>query len=198
MTADRSGSLLQLVELNEHLKAVAGGGLQVKLMALNASVLVQRAGEIASGFGVIARELGVFSGELGACLEQLKDFSHRTMAATTRSSVARQRQVILLRAAAQSGGAAGILGGIAERQRAAREALDAEIRGLRRQLGQVMERAFSLGRTGLALTRSAKVEAAHTKVFSGDFGMLARSFESEVQQVVEALGAARTKLGEGP
>lgn len=160
-TRGHAADLERAVTVNEEIKRIIVTSSEVQLAAMNAMLTAKRAGERSLGFAVVSSELRVFSRQLDGfmqCLAALiSGLIQRVAQALKQARVLRALQMAM----DQSDGARELLAALARRKQEHIQRTRQDIVQDWAVLSLRLERAQRLCGTGVALSRSAKIEAAH-------------------------------------
>lgn len=186
--------LIKAIRINEEIKHVLDDSRQINLVALNALLTARQAGERSRGFSVVARQLRALSGELEQAMsaldaviaslvgniaealkeERLNSYIAGAHAATETPPPCLERMRVAAR------------GRVARRQEAAERCwarLDTDVR-----------RTLRLSEMGGALSRNAKVEAAHGGAMAAMLTQVAGQIEQTVENITRRLRALRATV----
>ncbi|MCB6183546.1 hypothetical protein LIN78_08300 [Leeia sp. TBRC 13508] len=179
--------LLDIVHLNEGIKQVVVIAFHINLMALNAILLANRAGKIALGFGVISKELRVLAVELTQLMHALKAEAHDSVNCITVLLRQERRRLLLTAAQSQVTNHTSALAGVIESHAAYRDEQVVRIKHLRNELlGKLMD-ARRICQFGIAISRSAKIEAAYGGSFSQQLKEVSTDFDQNIHAILPAL-----------
>lgn len=187
--------LVDMVHLNEGIKEVVVIAFQINIMALNAILLANRAGRAALGFSVISKELRVLSVELTRLMQLLKQDAYRSVALITDLLRQERRAKLMQTANALSGEHCGALKQRLGQQKQAFSRIRSDIRQYRRELRVKLDDAQKICQFGIAISRSAKIEAAYGAAYSNQLSEVSQDFDQNIQAIVPALAALHDGLG---
>ncbi|HWV39979.1 MAG TPA: methyl-accepting chemotaxis protein [Vulgatibacter sp.] len=189
-----SQQLATIVGLTEGIKGVVAIASQINVMALNAIVLSQRAGEIAQGFGVISKELRALSMELTSLMNALSADAF-TVVNLVSDQLRRERRYQLLRAAQLVlPDPSAPLNRVLAEQQTRFQSCTQEVHERRLCLLDRLEEARKLCRFGTAISRSAKIEAAFGQGFRSALGGVSQDFDKTIQTILPSIEALIDKV----
>jgi len=189
-TGGHAADLERAVTVNEEIKRIVVTSSEVRLAAMNAMLTAKRAGERSLGFAVVSSELRVFSGQLDGFMQALaaliSGLIQRVAELLKQTRVLRALRMTM----DQSDGARELLAALARRKQ---EHIQSTRQGILQDwevLSLQLERAQRLCGTGAALSRSAKIEAAH----GGDMASTLRQVAEQIEETVGSMLAILTAL----
>lgn len=184
----------RMVKINEDIKQVVQISGEVNLAALNAMFIAKKAGEVARGFGVVSGELRAFSkrledamnsltrqvfvllGDVSAYGRQWRNYSGHLQAASHGAQARHYLEATLLR----------LENNIHRSQR--------DIVARQQQLIAGVGQARKLCNSGLAIARSAKIEAVYGQQMAGGLRHVAEEVEQAVTNIVTTLKGLELQL----
>ncbi|WP_018151987.1 hypothetical protein [Leeia oryzae] len=179
--------LLDMVRLNEGIKKVVIIAFHINLMALNAILLANRAGRTALGFGVISKELRVLAVDLTHLMHDLKADAYESVNLIT-VLLRQERRKILLESARQSlSQHQDALVAVIETQQNEQTSQRQRISQLRVKLLEKLDDARRICQFGIAISRSAKIEAAYGAGYSMQLSDVSSDFDQNIHAILPAL-----------
>ncbi|MBE9609416.1 hypothetical protein [Chitinilyticum piscinae] len=178
-------ALNQMVQMNESIKLVVNIAFRINLMALNAILLSRRAGDLARGFGVISQELCSLSVALSENMRQVSAHAFHSVAHLSVGLRRQHRMDLFVRTHQQQTDARidAVLQEGADFLSRSHEAAAHE----EAQLHHLLEDAEQLCLFGIALSRSAKIEAAYGASYSSALREIAQEFDDYIQAILPEL-----------
>jgi hypothetical protein len=182
--------LKAIAEINEEIKSIVCASENISLTATNAILVARQAGINAVGFSMVARELRMFSEKMSVAMQGLAGLIYWQVEVIA-SKRHRVRNLDLLTKA-------GSFGGLAQAriaQACARSLADVDeierlIASQVRDLQVTMRRTGKQCTTGLAIARSANIEAAH----GGPMTPVLHQIAQNVEEVVGNIAGRVKKL----
>lgn len=203
MTATRTAAALRcadlhvVVRIGEGMREVVRRAREVNIAALNARLASRRQGERALGFAVAATALREVAGGLTEDMDALT----AELSAMVHGLATRSRQARTLahfgRAAALHPSAATRLDALQSQCLARLEAADARLHRRHAMLARRLAAAQRRCESGLAITRSATIEAAHGGTAAAGLALVARQLAATLQAVSHELAGVQRNLGGG-
>lgn len=192
MSSVQGHELQRFIMLREGIKEVAFRAFQIKLLALNATLLAKRFGEQARGFVVISTELRDFSQLLRTQMEGLGENSTKLVSLAS-YELKLLRQLNLLTSAGQHTAH--------ERLQGAQGQLQTQHQQLQRQMGQIhsamqtwVDDAYQACLFGTVIARTAKIEAAHAGPLGAALADASNQFSEYVEQILPNLEQLKQAL----
>lgn len=194
--ADRASDLLAIVRIGEGIRGVVDIARDVNLAALNAMLSSRQSGEKALGFRVATAELRGVSTRLADAMQGLtllvsgmvRDVAMRQHKQRTRAYYRRIED--------RARHVPEILGEISNRQESEIIRLGGMLGKHRRELGLRTDKAMRLCDQGLALSRSALIEAAYGGDAAPALRQVAEQLTHSIRAVADTLGKVQAELGE--
>ena len=189
-TGGHAADLERAVTVNEEIKRIVVTSSEVRLAAINAMLTAKRAGGRSLGFAVVSSELRVFSGQLDGFMQALAALIYGLIQRV--AQVLKQARVLraLHMTMDQSDRACELLAALARRSREHIQRTSQDIVQEWAALSLQLERAQRLCGTGVALSRSAKIEAAH----GGDMAPTLRQVAEQIEETVGSMLAILRSL----
>lgn len=192
--ATSASDLEQTISINEEIKRIVSSSAEMRLSAINAMLTARRSGETSSGFAVVSTELRTFSRQLDGFMHALSGLIAKLIYSVARMLNEARMQRILGKTMNQSDKADELLQKIAcrktEQMQRVKEGIAKDWQMLALQLG----RAERLCGTGVALSRSAKIEAAHGGEMASTLGQVAVQIEETVGSMRDILMTLKTQV----
>lgn len=186
--------LRRIVRVNESIKEVLQISAASYLVAINSMIIAKSVGEQLSGFGVVSTELRVFSHKLDEAMEKLEmlTFGLVRMAALYKK-LGKERRY-LLDTMAKNQQAQGLLAPVLLRKEEQIQKLEASFADDKSRLASFLSRAIQLCKSGQALAKCAKIEAAYGGELSTVLNQIAEKIEVTVQQILMTLKVLETAI----
>ena len=186
--------LERTIIVNEEIKRIVSASAEIRLAAINAMLIAKRSGEKSVGFAVVSTELRVFSRQLDGYMQSLTELISGLIYSVARMLNQSRMQRIVQTAMDQSKKAGVYIEKLAclkmEHMQIARQDIVKEWDVLTLQI----LRAERLCRTGVALSRSAKIEAAHGGDMASTLGQMAAQIEGTVGSMRTILMALKARV----
>jgi methyl-accepting chemotaxis protein len=189
-SSGHASDLERAITVNEEIKHIVATSSEVRLAAMNAMLTAKRAGERSLGFAVVSSELRVFSRQLDGFMQGLagliSGLIQRVAELLKQTRVLRALQMTM----DQSDKAHELLAALAQRKQ---EHIQRTRQGIMHEwemLSLQLERAQRACGTGAALSRSAKIEAAH----GGDMAPTLRQVAEQIEETVGSMLAILRSL----
>lgn len=189
--------LRRTTQIIEEIKGVVRICEGINLTAINAMLVAKRAGEHSRGFGVVSGELRFFSRQLEERMSETTALvSHlaRDAAATLNQ---RRLQQQMERAAGASERSAKLLNTAMEHKVHALSETRGKIRALEDALSRQVTDAIKLCHTGIALGRSAKIEAVYGGSMEATLGQVSHEVEDRMLELLNRLKSLSTDIQTG-
>ena len=190
----QSSSLEQTILINEEIKRIVSSSAEIRLAAINAMLTARRSGKASLGFAVVSTELRTFSRQLDGYMHALSVLIARLIYSVSRMSNESRIERILKTTLNQSDKACEML----------RKTVDQKVAQMRRigdgiardwqMLSVELGRAERLCTTGVALSRSAKIEAAHGGEMASTLGQVAVQIDETVGCMLDILITLKTQV----
>lgn len=186
--------LERTIIVNEEIKRIVSTSADMRLAAINAMLTAKRSGEKSLGFAVVSTELRVFSRQLDGYMQSLAELISGLIYSVARMLNQSRIQRIVQTAMDQSKKAGDYIEKLAclkmEHMRIARQGIIKEWDVLTLQI----LRAERLCGTGVALSRSAKIEAAYGGDMASTLGQVAAQIEGTVGSMRTILMALKARV----
>ena len=179
--------LLDMVRLSEGIKKVVIIAFHINLMALNAILLANRAGKTALGFGVISKELRVLAVDLTHLMHDLKADAYESVNLITVLLRQERRKVLLDSARQNLSRHQDALALVIETQQKEQASQRQLISQLRVKLLEKLDDARRICQFGIAISRSAKIEAAYGAGYSLQLSDVSSDFDQNIHAILPAL-----------
>jgi hypothetical protein len=186
--------LRRIVTVNENIKTVLGISASSHLVAINSMLIAKSTGDRLLGFGVVSSELRIFSRKLDTAMAALGSLTFDLVKKVSQhKKLSRERQH-LLRTMAKSQRAKTLLEPTLDRKEETLKQLASLFEEDRQKLGRQLGRAIQLCKTGNALARCAKIEAAYGGAIHRVLLQIAEQIEGTVQQILITLNILKTAI----
>lgn len=182
-------ALASVTRFNENIKHVVLSAFHFNIMALNAILLAQRAGNVALGFGVISKELRVASVELSTQMKALAVESHISVNLISDQLRQERRHRLLKQAAAQLPDPNPALQQALRRRDDTLSQIYREVHSIRKSLRSQLDDTHRLCQFGTVISRSAKIEASYGGHYSSALSELSQQFDQQIQHILPAIEA---------
>lgn len=179
--------LSRTVRINEEIKQVVRISSGINLMAINAMLVARQSGARSRGYGVVSGELRSFSGRLESIMLETSSLISR-MIGDLASFLNQKRSMVRIgRASGMTGITAGLLEEAMGRKHHALSRMQKGIRELGDRLGLHSEMALRHCQSGIALARSARIEAVYGGDMAGVLGQVSVEVEGQMLELFERL-----------
>lgn len=175
------------VAINEDIRQVSLMAFEINLMGLNALLLSSRSGAAAQGFGVASGELSHLAVQLAQQMDAVQGQSHALMDALTQQIKLRRYGGLIARAQSEEGAAKAALGHVHGEMQARNRALAARCGSLRAEVEASIRKSLKDCAYGLALARSARIEAAWSGTAEAMLGQVAGRFQGHIENITPLL-----------
>ena len=189
-----ASDLEQTIIINEEIKRIVTGSAEMRLSAINAMLTARRSGKTSSGFAVVSTELRTFSRQLDGFMHALTELIARLIYSVAKILKEVRMQRILEKTMNQSDKADELLQKTASRKNAQMQFVREGIAKDWQMLALQLLRAERLCGTGVALSRSAKIEAAHGGDMASTLGQVAVQIEKTVGSMRDILMTLKTQV----
>jgi hypothetical protein len=190
----QTSDLEQTILINEEIKRIVSSSAEMRLSAINAMLTARRSGKASLGFAVVSTELRTFSRQLDGYMRALSELIARLIYSVARMLNESRIERILKATLDQSDKACEMLGKTVDQKVAQicriREGIARDWQLLSVELG----RAERLCTMGVALSRSAKIEAAHGGDMASTLGQVAIQIEETVGCMRDILMTLKTQV----
>jgi hypothetical protein len=173
----------KVVRITERVKQVVELSNEVKLKALNASLIAKRAGESAKGFQVVSAELRVFSQRLDNAMRELSLEAFALVGDMARIAKERQRLRLYRQVTNANARIAEVLTARSKQITEAEHALEDGFATLFSSLNRTRGRCD----TGGMLSRFARIEAVYGGEFSNALRQVATEVEDTIARICQAI-----------
>lgn len=191
---NQGDNLRRTARINEEIKRVVHISTGINLTAVNAMLVSKRAGERSRGYGVVSGELRNFSRQLEANMGETTPLVTRMVrdVAFLLNQSRSQRQMD--RASKMSERTAELLSGVmGKKAYAVAETLE-KISYLGNMLARQIGGSLRLCQTGIALSRSAKIEAVYGGEMAGTLRQVSTEVEDRMAELLERLKSLKTDV----
>ena len=186
--------LERTIIVNEEIKRIVATSAEMRLAAINAMLTAKRSGEKSLGFAVVSTELRIFSRQLDGYMQSLAELISGLIYSVARMLNQLRMQRIVQTAMDQSKKAGVYIEKLAclkmEHMQIARQGIVKEWDVLTLHI----LRAERLCGTGVALSRSAKIEAAHGGDMASTLGQVAVQIEGTVGSMRTILMSLKARV----
>lgn len=181
--------LARAVRVNEEIKRIVDVSRRINIVALNALLTARQAGARSRGFAVVSRELRQYAARLETAMNGL-DVVISRLAVSLAEGLREKRLLSYIEATVAETAHGTLLDTYArtiDKSRAAERIVAADWQSLARSI----DHALKLSRMGVALARSAKIEAAYGADMTPVLMLVASHVESATGDIIGRLGTIR-------
>ena len=179
--------LSRTVRINEEIKQVVRISSGINLMAINAMLVARQSGARSRGYGVVSGELRSFSGRLEALMDETGMLISGMIGDMAWLLNQRRSREQMARATRMSERAAELLGEAMEKKDRAVSKTREKILDLGGRLDRQAGMALRHCQSGIALARSARIEAVYGGDMAGGLGQVSVEVEGQMLELFERL-----------
>ncbi|MHB1099930.1 MAG: hypothetical protein ACYCZR_10285 [Burkholderiales bacterium] len=187
MEHNQGEQLRRTVRINEEIKQVIRISSGINLTAVNAMLVAKRSGERSRGYGVVSGELRSFSGRLEALMDETGMLISGMIGDMAWLLNQRRSREQMARATRMSERAAELLGEAMEKKDRDVSKTRKKILDLGGRLDRQAGMALKLCQSGVALARSAKIEAVYGGEMAETLGQVSIEVEGRMAELFERL-----------
>lgn len=197
MASESTSAMLdmqRIIALNEHIKEVLKISSASYLVAINSMLIAKSSGRGLLGFGVVSTELRLFSRKLDEAMAQFGGLTLEMVRKAAQYKKLSREHGLLLATQAKTNDSGHLLDASLRRKQQTLQILSAAFERDRHTLSVQSKRAMLLCKSGEALARSAKIEAAYGGEMGQVLAEIAEDIESTIIRIVAIINALKAEL----